>query len=48
VTSLDVGANLVVERRDVIISVISALISCNTIVWLLFRVLQWKPHYEVR
>jgi hypothetical protein len=46
VTSLDVGAKLFVNAPSVILSVFSALLTCVILIWLLFRVLQWKPHIE--
>lgn len=40
-------ARLVIESWDIVISVVVCSVISAFMVWVLFRVLQWKPHYEV-
>jgi NO-binding membrane sensor protein with MHYT domain len=46
VLAMKLDANLIVEPLDVAASLVVCALISVFMIWALFRVLQWKPHYE--
>jgi hypothetical protein len=48
VMSLGVAAQLTVPPWAIAVSLVLALTACLALTWVVIRVLQWKPDFEVR